>query len=117
MLILKAGFAPVYGQQMLYFNDPLFAKRAEFPAPTETDVLCHGKDYVKIFGPHGGVVEAPSDEFPQAAMPDDLMEEIDAGRKSAAGQGGGDEVVSDEEVADALAAVSALPEEFLNLIR
>lgn len=117
MLILKAGFAPVYGQQMLYFNDPLFAKRAEFPAPTETDVLCHGKDYVKIFGPHGGVVEAPSDEFPQAAMPDDLMEEIDAGRKPAAAQGGGDEVVSDEAVADALAAVSALPEEFLNLIR
>ena len=42
---------------------------------------------------------------------------INAGRKSAAGQGGGDEVVSDEAVADALAAVSALPEEFLNLIR
>ena len=83
----------------------------------ESDVLCHGKDYVKIFGPHGGVVEAPSDEIPQAAMPDDLIEEIDAGRKSAAAQGGGDEVVYDEAVADALAAVSALPEEFLNLIR
>ncbi|MHB8225384.1 type IV secretory system conjugative DNA transfer family protein [Acidithiobacillus sp.] len=117
MLVLAAGFAPVYGQQILYFKDPVFLKRARVPAPMESDVLCHGKDYVKIFGPHGGVVEAPSDEFPQAAMPDDLMEEIDAGRKSAATQGGGDEVISDEAVADALAAVSALPEEFLNLIR
>ena len=37
MLIFSAGYPPVYGQQILYFQDPYFQKRAEvheqFPTP------------------------------------------------------------------------------------
>lgn len=39
MLIFVAGFAPIYGTQILYFIDPVFKKRASMPAPSETDRL------------------------------------------------------------------------------
>lgn len=41
MLIFAAGFSPIYGKQILYFRDPVFAKRAKIPAPA-TDRL-HGE--------------------------------------------------------------------------
>lgn len=37
MLIFAAGFAPIYGKQILYFKDPVFSKRAQIPAPLQTD--------------------------------------------------------------------------------
>jgi type IV secretion system protein VirD4 len=39
MLIFVAGFAPIYGTQILYFIDPVFKKRASIAAPGETDRL------------------------------------------------------------------------------
>jgi type IV secretion system protein VirD4 len=34
MLIFPTGFPPIYGKQILYFNDPVFSRRAKIPAPT-----------------------------------------------------------------------------------
>ena len=39
MLIFTAGFAPIYGTQILYFKDPIFQARAALPAPQDTDRL------------------------------------------------------------------------------
>lgn len=39
MLIFVAGFAPIYGTQILYFIDPVFKIRAEIQAPPDTDRL------------------------------------------------------------------------------
>ena len=41
MLIFAAGHAPIYGRQILYFQDPVFAARAEIPAPAVSDRI-HG---------------------------------------------------------------------------
>ena len=37
MLIFVAGQAPIYGRQILYFQDPVFAARAKVPAPKVSD--------------------------------------------------------------------------------
>lgn len=39
MLIFVAGHAPVYGKQILYFQDPTFSQRAKLPAPGRSDQL------------------------------------------------------------------------------
>jgi type IV secretion system protein VirD4 len=39
MVIYCAGFPAIYGQQPLYFKDPVFQKRSEVPAPKVTDKL------------------------------------------------------------------------------
>ncbi|MDR0867390.1 MAG: type IV secretory system conjugative DNA transfer family protein [Planctomycetota bacterium] len=39
MVIKIAGFAPIYGKQPLYFQDPVFSKRSKLPAPKETDKI------------------------------------------------------------------------------
>jgi type IV secretion system protein VirD4 len=39
MLIFVAGHAPIYGRQILYFQDPAFAQRAKVPAPQGSDRL------------------------------------------------------------------------------
>lgn len=73
MIILVAGFAPIYGQQMLYFKDPTFLERAQVPAPLRGDITSPPKDYHKVFGENGGVrttpesddVEPPSDYYAQ----------------------------------------------------
>ena len=37
MLIMVAGHAPIYGQQILYFQDPTFSQRSKLPAPKTSD--------------------------------------------------------------------------------
>jgi len=37
MVIYAAGYPAIYGQQILYFQDPIFSKRAQVPAPTISD--------------------------------------------------------------------------------
>ncbi len=37
MLIFMAGQAPIYGRQILYFQDPVFSSRAAIPAPHRSD--------------------------------------------------------------------------------
>lgn len=39
MLIFVAGFAPIYGTQILYFIDPVFSERAEIQAPDTSETL------------------------------------------------------------------------------
>ena len=39
MLIFCAGFAPIYGTQILFFLDPEFLKRSKIPAPDKSDRL------------------------------------------------------------------------------
>ncbi|WP_320008135.1 type IV secretory system conjugative DNA transfer family protein [Maridesulfovibrio sp.] len=39
MLIFCAGFAPIYGTQILFFLDPEFLKRSKIPAPEKSDLL------------------------------------------------------------------------------
>ncbi len=39
MLIFTAGFSPIYGKQILYFQDDKFSERAKIPAPLRTDRL------------------------------------------------------------------------------
>jgi type IV secretion system protein VirD4 len=56
MLVLVAGFAPIYGQQILYFKDPVFLERAKIPPPMQGDITSYPKNYKEIFGEHGGVL-------------------------------------------------------------
>ena len=42
MVVYCAGFPAIYGQQPLYFKDPVFQKRSEVPAPKVTDTLTAG---------------------------------------------------------------------------
>lgn len=39
MLLFTAGRPPIYGRQILYFLDPVFAERAKTPAPATSDSL------------------------------------------------------------------------------
>ncbi|WP_028389294.1 type IV secretory system conjugative DNA transfer family protein, partial [Legionella fairfieldensis] len=39
MVIYAAGFPAIYGRQPLYFNDPVFSRRASIPEPLESDYL------------------------------------------------------------------------------
>lgn len=39
MLIFSAGHSPIYGTQLLYFRDPVFAERSRMAPPVGTDVV------------------------------------------------------------------------------
>ena len=39
MLLFPAGFPPIYGRQILYFQDPVFSERKKIPAPACCDKL------------------------------------------------------------------------------
>jgi len=43
MLIFQAGRRPIYGTQILYFNDPVLSKRAEMPPPATSYQIREGK--------------------------------------------------------------------------
>ena len=43
MLIFAAGHAPIYGRQLLYFQDPTFSARSKIPAPEASDRLLRGR--------------------------------------------------------------------------
>ncbi|MHB1642327.1 MAG: type IV secretory system conjugative DNA transfer family protein, partial [Acidithiobacillus sp.] len=80
MLILVAGFAPVYGQQILYFKDAVFLKRAQFPAPLQSDITSYPKDYRQVFGESGGVRTAPASEDILPNLDDMDFEEVEKDR-------------------------------------
>lgn len=61
MLIFPAGFAPIYGRQILFFLDPQFLERSKIPAPEKSDLL------------HEPVEEKESPSKPEI----DLDEEMD----------------------------------------
>jgi type IV secretion system protein VirD4 len=95
MLILVAGFAPVYAQQMLYFKDPVFTARAKIPPPLRSDVLCQGKDYYALLGPHGGILEGKK----KAANP-----EMDADAKKLLDEEEAKELATAQRTADDIVA-------------
>lgn len=82
MIVLVAGFAPVYGRQILYFKNPVFLQRAQISPPGNRDIMpgCHnGKDYSAVLGKSAGIVEArqqPEDSPPDLDefMDDDVGE-------------------------------------------
>lgn len=85
MLILVAGFAPVYGQQILYFKDAVFLKRAQIPAPMQSDITSNPKNYKEIFGESGGVRTA-HDEDVHPDLSDFLPEATGVGQAPDGGQ-------------------------------
>ncbi|OFC30223.1 type IV secretory system conjugative DNA transfer family protein [Acidithiobacillus caldus] len=52
MIVMVAGFAPVYGRQILYFKNPTFLERAQIPPPATSDeISARAKDYyAKLLG-------------------------------------------------------------------
>ena len=48
MLIFCAGMAPIYGRQILFFKDPVFAARAKLPAPHMSDRVAGEKPRVPV---------------------------------------------------------------------
>jgi hypothetical protein len=43
MLIFVSGHHPIHGTQILYFSDPILAKRAAIPPPTEFAAIEDGR--------------------------------------------------------------------------
>jgi type IV secretion system protein VirD4 len=81
MLIFAAGFAPIYGKQILYFKDPVFSVRSQVAAPTQSDRLRPG--FVHVSGNRNGNAEAGVEAEPAAeaaagatdAVPDTPLDE------------------------------------------
>ncbi|MBU2788172.1 type IV secretory system conjugative DNA transfer family protein [Acidithiobacillus sp. VAN18-1] len=71
MLVLVAGFAPVYGRQILYFKNPVFLDRAKIAPPAHRDTIGSPKNYAAIFGEHGGVLTVPR------TAPEEVLDDAD----------------------------------------
>jgi len=63
MIVMVAGFAPVYGRQILYFKDATFLRRAQVPPPDAFEPLREPKSY-KFLGEKGGVLAAKREDTP-----------------------------------------------------
>ncbi|MGE0047714.1 MAG: type IV secretory system conjugative DNA transfer family protein [Acidithiobacillus sp.] len=60
VLVFVAGYSPVYGQQLLYFQNPEWLDRASVAWPEKSDKLPGAeKDYESIFGPGAGKLPIP----------------------------------------------------------
>jgi type IV secretion system protein VirD4 len=60
MLVFSAGFSPIYGQQLLYFQNPEWVSRAAIAWPDRSDELPGArKDYEIVFGPSKGILSVP----------------------------------------------------------
>lgn len=60
MLVFSAGFPPIYGQQLLYFQNPEWVSRAAIAWPDRSDELPGArKDYEIVFGPSKGILSVP----------------------------------------------------------
>lgn len=64
MLIFPAGFAPIYGKQILFFLDPEFLERSKISAPEKSDVI-------HVFEP-----QIPSTNKLTSSELDELMEDL-----------------------------------------
>lgn len=68
ILVFSAGFPPIYGQQLLYFQNPEWLSRAALPWPDRSDELPEaGKDYEIVFGPSKGILSVPKIEKKEGA--------------------------------------------------
>jgi len=72
MIVLAAGFPPIYGQQLLYFKNPEWIARAQIKPPAKSDTPSKPKTY-DMLGPNKGVLEMPeiadADEEPAKPEP------------------------------------------------
>ncbi|WP_312283644.1 type IV secretory system conjugative DNA transfer family protein [Candidatus Igneacidithiobacillus taiwanensis] len=60
MLVFVAGFSPIYGQQLLYFQNEEWLKRAAMPWPENSDEMPGAKkNYEEILGISGGALPVP----------------------------------------------------------
>lgn len=53
MLIYVAGFPAIFGQQLLYFQDPVFCERSRVDPPLVSDVLIEPPPCLTDGAPHG----------------------------------------------------------------
>ena len=133
MLVLVAGFAPVYGRQILYFKNPVFLERAQMPPPAQGDVVSGRRDYTKIFGPSGGVIapKAPEepdlDELDFADPPKTALEALEDQARAAENETGGNAGITeapdgeesgsgDVDSIEMESAFAALPPELLAVV-
>ena len=69
MLIFVSGHHPVHGTQILYFFDPVLAKRAAIPPPTEFPAIEDGQV----------IAQRPTDRTANViSKPEELAEPISA---------------------------------------
>jgi type IV secretion system protein VirD4 len=88
MLIFVSGHYPIYGTQILYFTDPVLAKRAEIPPPTdfhaieESRVVCQRRadrtrNVISAAEPrHQATASSPVPETPMSPMEEAFWKEI-----------------------------------------
>ncbi|MEY2340989.1 type IV secretory system conjugative DNA transfer family protein [Acidithiobacillus sp. IBUN Pt1247-S3] len=90
MLVLVAGFAPVYGRQILYFKNPVFLDRAKIAPPEHGDKIGKPKNYVAIFGAHGGVLTAKAPDSEPQLEEGDFIDPQASAPADGAGTAGGE---------------------------
>ncbi|NDV26908.1 type IV secretory system conjugative DNA transfer family protein [Desulfovibrio sp. JC010] len=63
MLIFPAGFAPIYGRQILFFLDPEFLERSMIPAPEKSDLLHEPAEAIQTISEPEIDLDAEMDEL------------------------------------------------------
>lgn len=84
MLVFIAGESPIYGKQILYFKDQVFADRAKVPTPLKSDTIKHEahKMIEESKSIDGGVAAAAATAAAIATLnndvivPEEIIEEI-----------------------------------------
>ncbi len=64
MIVMVAGFAPIYGRQILYFKNPTFLERARIAPPAAFEPL-HGKKTYEFLGEKAGFLPAKRPDTPE----------------------------------------------------
>ncbi|MBU2791530.1 type IV secretory system conjugative DNA transfer family protein [Acidithiobacillus caldus] len=78
MLVFSAGFPPIYGQQLLYFQNPEWVSRASIAWPDRSDELPGArKDYEIVFGSSKGILSVPEIQKKEGDGKDGQSKEMD----------------------------------------
>ena len=88
MLIFVSGHYPIFGTQMLYFQDPVLSKRAELPPPADFYTLENGRPApqrpadrtANIISKPEIVPAVAGDSAPLTPMEKAFLEELESGR-------------------------------------
>ncbi|WP_419783935.1 type IV secretory system conjugative DNA transfer family protein [Maridesulfovibrio sp.] len=75
MLIFSAGFAPIYGRQILFFLDPEFLERSKIPAPEKSDLLKEQTEKATVSDESGNDENIEPRNEPEIDL-DEEMEEL-----------------------------------------
>jgi type IV secretion system protein VirD4 len=127
MLVLVAGFAPVYGRQILYFKNPTFLERAQIPPPSQSEPLRQPKQYDEsvrtvVVKPAPKAEDFTDEDFENASAtqvdqkPDFGEEPAPVSVPDTESADGDDEETTGliaEELAESLKELGALPPELL----